>query len=230
MGNNNNNNQEQEIDLRQLFYLLRRNQKAIILITILLGLVTFLVSNFLITPEYSSTVKLYVNNKTVTNADSLTTSDLAAAQQLVGTYVAIIQSDLVLNAVIEQTGVNYSPEQIKEMMTAGSVNNTEVFYVTIQGKNPLECAEIADEIATSSPTKIAEIVEGSSVRILDRAKVNDKPVYPNVKLNTAIGLLLGFVVICLVIIIRNLMDNKIKFEEDIEAVTEIPIIGVITEY
>lgn len=226
----NNNNQEQEIDLKQLFYLLHSNLKIIILITILVGMITFLVSSYLITPEYSSTVKLYVNNKTIVNTESLTTSDISAAQQLVGTYVAIIESDLVLNDVIERAGVDYSPEQIRQMMTAGSINNTEVFYVTIQGENSMECAEIADEIAKISPTKIAEIVEGSSVRILDRAKVNNKSVYPNVGLNTAIGFLLGFVIICLVIIVSDLLDTKIKVEEDIEAITDIPIIGFITEY
>lgn len=193
-------------------------------------MITFLVSSYLITPEYSSTVKLYVNNKTIVNTESLTTSDISAAQQLVGTYVAIIESDLVLNDVIEKAGVDYTPEQIRQMMTADSVNNTEVFYVTVQGENSMECAEIADEIAKISTTKIAEIVEGSSVRILDRAKVNSNSVYPNVGLNTAIGFLLGFVIICLVVIVSDLLDTKIKVEEDIEAITDIPIIGFITEY
>jgi capsular polysaccharide biosynthesis protein len=228
--NLNNYNQEQEVDLWQLLVLLRSNIKRIVIITILLGMTTFLVSGYLIKPEYSSTVKLYVNNKTIANADSLTTSDISAAQQLVGTYVAIIQSDSMLNEVIEQTGIDYTPGQIRGMMSANSVNNTEVFNVTIQGENPVECAEIADEIATISPTKIAEIVEGSSVKILDRAIVNNNPVYPNVRLNTAIGLLLGFVSICLVTIIRDLLDTKIKVEEDIEAISNIPVIGFIIEY
>jgi capsular polysaccharide biosynthesis protein len=225
-----NYNQEQEIDLRQLFGLLLSNIKTIIMVTVLSGLIAFMISNYIITPEYSSTVKLYVNNKTASNSETLTTSDISAAQQLVGTYVAIIQSDSMLKEVIREAGVDYTPSQIRDMMSASSVNNTEVFYVTIQGENPLEVAEIADEIAMISPTKIAEIVEGSSVRILDRAKVNNNPVYPNVKMNTAIGLLLGFMLICLLVIVIDLLDTKINTEEDIEEITDLPILGVISEY
>jgi len=223
-----NYNQEQEIDLRQLFQLLLSNIKSIILVTLLSGVIAFLISNYIITPEYSSTVKLYVNNRTAADTETLTTSDISAAQQLVGTYVAIIQSDSMLNDVIDEIGVDYTPSQIREMMSANSVNNTEVFYVTIQGEDSLEVAAIADEIAKISPTKIAEIVEGSSVKILDRAKVSNIPIYPNVKLNTAIGLLLGFMLVCLMIIVIDLLDTKINVEEDVEEITDLPILGVIS--
>ena len=99
-----NYNQEQEIDLRQLFGLLLSNIKTIIMVTVLSGLIAFMISNYIITPEYSSTVKLYVNNKTASNSETLTTSDISAAQQLVGTYVAIIQSDSMLKEVIREAG------------------------------------------------------------------------------------------------------------------------------
>jgi len=224
------NNSEEEIDLRQLFYLLVSNIKYIVMVTILSGVIAFLITAFFITPEYSSEVKLYVNNRTVESTESLTTNDISAAQQLVSTYVAIIQSDSMLEDVIEQTGIDYTPGEIREMMTAKAVNNTEVFYVSIQGENPIESAEIADEIARMAPTKLEEIVVGSSVKILDRAKINNKPVYPNVMLNTVIGTLIGFMVVCFAIIVKDVLDTKINTEEDIEKLTDLPIIGVISSF
>lgn len=229
--NNNEFEQETEITLNQLLYVFLNNVKSIAIITIIAAVAIFLVSSFLITPQYTSTIQMYVNNKSVEDSNTITSGDVTVAQQLVGTYLAIIKSDNVLNEVIESAGVQqkYNANQLRNMITAASVNNTEVFYVTIKGENAKECSILANKIADITPEKIPKIISGSYVTVIDRAKTNNTPVSPNIKLNTLIGALIGFMIAYLYQLIRELTDTKIKTEDDITAITDIPLIGSLSE-
>ena len=222
--------QEQEVDLRELLFFLWKNAAKILTVAILGGLIALILSTYVIEPQYASTVKLYVNNKTNASTEVLTSSDIVAAQQLVGTYVAIIESDSMLEDVAEYAGLSYLPGEIRSMMTAGAINNTEVFSVKIESGNAEESAKIANSIAVLSPEKITNIVEGSSVKVVDRAKISATAVSPNKKINVIIGMFLGAMLSGLFYMIVAFLDTNIRDEEDIKAITDLPVIGVITDY
>lgn len=210
-----------------LFFILKKFW-ILVLTAAVFGSAAFYISEVVITPQYKATILLYVNNK-IEASDSLTSSDVSAAKSLVDTYITIIESDSVLGSVAEKVGNQYTNAQIKKMLSAKSVNGTEVFEVSITGPSPEECAAIANAIADLAPGKISEIVDGSSVKIVDRAKTPSSPVSPNLLKNVAAAVVLGIAVSCGLLFLLSVSDTTIYSEDDIKEFCTLPILGVLPD-
>ena len=75
--------------------------------------------------------------------------------------------------------------------------------------------------------KIADIVEGSSVRIVDYAVVPAYPVSPSVIKYTLVGFLLGGVLSVGVIILLELINDTIQSEDYLIQTYELPILAAV---
>lgn len=223
---------EIEIDLLKLAKDLLHRAWAIILAAVICAAGAFSYSHFKITPMYQSTALMYVNNSTLSlsNGFSISPGELAAAQSLVETYKVILTSRNTLNEVIRRANLSYTYEQLCSMISASSVNETEVFNVNVVGADPEETELIANTIAEVLPEKIADIVDGSSVRIVDYAIVPSHSISPNVTKNTAMGLLLGAFAAAAVIVVISLMDTTIESEEYLIQNYKMPVLSVIPEF
>ena len=218
-----------ELSLGEVWRCFWDNKWIIFAVAFGCGVAALLITMFLIEPKYEATIRLYVNNRTE-STNSVNSSDITAAQSLVNTYITIIQSDSALEDVISATGVPYTPGQLKKMLSAKAVNNTEVFSVSVTGTDPEECAKIDNVIAKIAPNKIAAIVEGSSVRVIDYAKTPVTPVAPSKTKNTVIAVLLGFIITYLIFVVLYLSDTTINEEDDIKDFCTLPILGIISDF
>ena len=111
--------------------------------------------------------------------DYISGSNLQASQQLVSTYANIIQSDTVLSKVIEEAGVNYSPAQMRSLLSTKQVGGTELFNVYVTHSDPKMAAYLVNTVASVAPAEIETFVEGSSTKIIDYAKVPASPCSPS---------------------------------------------------
>ncbi len=218
-----------EISLKELFVCIWDKLWIIALTTIVFGVAAFIITEYIIAPQYKATISMYVNNKTEATS-SLTTSDVAAAKSLVDTYITIIKSNSVLEDIVDDASFECTPTQIKTMMSAKSLNGTEVFEVSITTDSAEKSAEIANLIADISPNKISEIVEGSSVKIIDVAKVPTEPVSPSMSKNVAIACLLGFIICSFVIVLIHMFDTTIYSEDDIKKFCTLPVLGIFSDF
>lgn len=219
--------QNNEITLQEIFSILWGKVLSIMLCTVIGGVVAFGVTAFVIDPEYTAKVTMYVNNSEGNQDTYMNINDINASQKLVSTYVEILKSDTVINKVIQACKLEYSVMDIREMMSASSVNGTEIFEVKIISKNPEESALIANTIADIGPEEIIRVVKAGSVELIDPARVPAKPSSPNVMLNTLIGIMLGGVLSVLGVLVYAMLDTRIKTEEDLEKAYNLPILGAI---
>ena len=218
-----------EISLKELFICIWDKLWIILISTIVFGIAAFLITEFFIVPQYKATISMYVNNKTEATG-SLTTSDVAAAKSLVDTYITIIESNSVLEDIVDNASFDCTPAQIKSMMSAKSLNGTEVFEVSITTDSPEKSAEMANLIADLSPNKISEIVEGSSVKIIDLAKVPTEPVSPSMSKNVSIACLLGLILSCFIVVLVHMFDTTIYSEDDIKEFCTLPVLGIFSDF
>lgn len=221
---------EVHINLLGVVQLLWKKIWVIAFCAILLCACSYIGAKVLITPQYATYITLYVNNSAVADMNtSITTSDLTASAKLVDTYAAIISSDSVLSDVAEQMGGDLTPEELKDQLSVSAVNNTEVFQVQVTDTDPTRAAEIANLIADMIPDKFGEIVDGSSTKVIDYAKVPTTIDSPNYKRYAVIGAILGMLISAAMILVRELLDTRIKSTADLDG-WDIPIIGVIPEF
>ena len=216
-----------EIDLKRLLMAVLYRWWIIALAVIICGTATFCYAWFGLTPVYSSSVKLYVNNNYV-DSPGYSSAQIMAAKDLASTYMVILESRNVLDVVSQKLGGRYTYSQLKNMVSASAINETEVFQVTVSGANYKDVKVIANYIAEVLPEKITAIVEGSSVRVVDYAVENSNQVGPNYEKYAILGAGVGLVLSVAVIILADVMDTTIKTEEYlIHAYEKIPLLAVI---
>lgn len=233
----NQHNGEMEIDLLQLFRALWRNALVIILVAIFFGGLAFGGTYLFISPKYEASAMMYVNNSSVTLGNtsvSITSGELSAAQTLVSTYIVILKSRTTLDEVIQESGVPYSVEKLSGMVSASAVSGTGIFKVTVQSSSPTEAELLANTIARVLPDRISDIVDGSSVRVVDYAIVPAHRSSPSYTKNTAIGVLAGVVlvagIICLKEILTSTEDVVIHTTDDLsELFPDIPVLAVVPD-
>lgn len=217
------------INLWEVVKLMLSKAPAIICCTLAFGLITYAGAFFLLTPQYEANVTLYVNNKTsVESTTTVTTSDLNASIQLVDTYAAFITSKTMMKEVIEAADVDIEVKELQEKVTTSTVNDTEVFKVTVMDSDPKAAARIANAIADIAPDRISEIVEGSSVKVVDYADIPEEIASPHYLRLTAIGMILGCMLSAAVVFIRALLDTTIQSEADF-AQWSYPILSTIPD-
>lgn len=218
-----------EISLQEIFIILWDKVGIILLCTLIGGLLSFGISRYVIDPTYTSRISMYVNNNRNPETTVANINDINASQKLVSTYIEILKSENILNRVSESIGGTYTAHELAGMMSANSVNGTEIFEVKITTKDPEEAARIANTIAEIAPEEIIRVVKAGSVELIDKALPAKEPSAPNVLLNTIIGLMLGGVLSVLGVLVSAMLDNRVKDEEDLKKHYDLPILGAIPD-
>ncbi len=220
-----------EIDLIRLMQALLNKIWLIILAALICGVFAFGYTKLTIAPQYQASTLMYVNSSKVSLGDklSVSASDLSTAQRLISTYSVILKTRMTLNEVIEEAGLDMSYGQLVGKISATSVDSTEVFRITITDTDPERAALIANTIAQVLPEKIGSVVEGTSARIVDTAIVPSSPVSPNVTKNTMLGCILGCVLACGVIVVFELLDDKIQDSDYLIQTYDLPVLALIPD-
>lgn len=222
-----------EIDVIKLLMAIWRRIIVVILAAVLLAGIGYSYARFLITPLYRADVMLYVNNSDISVGNTnvkLSGGDLSTSRDLVATYEVILTSRATINEVARVANVDYDYEALKNMITAGAVDGTEIFRVEVTDADPNEAVEIANAVAKVLPERIATIVDGSSARIVDYAVIPSQRCSPSYSKYTAFGGLAGAAIVCAWIVLRELLDDEIHEEEDLtQEYPTIPVLAVIPD-
>ncbi len=222
--------QEVEIDLGRLLRTILDRAWMVAIVSLLCAVLTLVGTFCLVSPKYESSAMFYVNNGSLSLGDtslSLSSGDLSASRNLVESYIVILNTRESLNDVIDYAGVDRSYSELKKMISAEAVSDTEIFRVTVTSPDPVEAEKIAAAIAYILPNRIADIIENSSAKVVDKAVLPSEPSSPNYITNTIVGFLIGFVMVVGIIVLRELFDITIRTEEDVEQSCKHPILAEV---
>lgn len=225
MGKDNVQNDEVEIDIGHILSILWEKILLIIATGIIVGLAGFLVSKFLITPKYESETKLYVLNRA--NDSATTLSDVQLSTQLTKDYQILVTSAPVMNQVIKELGLNMKASELASTISVDTPSDTRVLQITVTSDDPKRAKDIADKVAQVSSKKICDIMKIEQVNVIEEGSLSEEPAVDIVQKWTLIGLALGIVLSCAVIIIRSMLDDTVKTTEDVEKYFDLSTLAVI---
>ncbi len=218
------------IDVSHILKTIWRRAWIVVLAALLCGALFFSYASFLIKPSYSASILLYVNNSSFSFGSTeftISSTELSAAQSLVKTYAVLLNNRTTLERVIEKAGVDYTYEQLSAMIVAAPVNTTEVMKVTVTTGDPNEAAKIANCVSDVLPERIAQIIEGASMEVVDTAVPNPQKVAPSITSYTALGLLIGAFLALAALIVAAISDNSVYDEEYILSNYDYPILAKV---
>ena len=222
------------IDLAHVVKVIWQRIWVIALVSLLTTAIGFSMAAFVIPPSYSASIMLYVNNSSFSVGDlgfSISSSELTAAQSLAKTYTVLLKNRTTLERLVHEIDpsgrMGYSWEDIYDMIESGPVDETEVMQVTVTCGNPYEAEKVANGIAKVLPQRVAEIVEGATMEVVDSAVAITEKVAPSVAAYTALGFLVGALSSVAVVIIIALMDNTVHDEEYVIRAYDYPILAKV---
>ena len=222
-------NKEIMIDVFQLFKVLWKKKIAIILTAIVAALLAFGVSSFVLTPEYSSTTRIYVVNRNQSENAGLTNQDLQAGTYLVKDYKEIILSQDVLEKVISNLKLEKTVRELSKKIQVTVPVDTRIVSITVKNAQPEEASRIANALREVAAEKIISVTRVSDVTTLEEARPALSPSSPNIRRNTLLAFLAGGVVMVVSILLFELLDDRVKRPEDVEEVMQIALLGIVPD-
>ena len=225
-------NEEIEIDFGRIFRAVLSHTWLVVIVSILCAVIAFVGTVFFITPKYQSAAMFYVNNSNVSlggTSLSISSGDLVTSRNLVDSYIVILNTRETLTDVIDYAGASCSYKELRGMLNSESINETEIFQVTVTHTNPQEAERLANAIAYILPKRISTIIDGTSAKVVESAIVPVKPSSPSYSKNAVIGFMLGCLMSVGVGGLREIFNITIRNEEDVTQVCKYPILAAVPD-
>lgn len=222
---------EETIDLREYFFILKKKMWIIVLSAVICGVISGLVSFYVLKPVYEANTTLIVNKEVENETTQMTTSDdLNFVQKLALTYGEIIKSRSVITSTIDKLNLDMTYEDLSEAVSITNVENTQIIKISVKNENPRVAATICNTIPEIFSTEVQRVVKASGTEVIDKAAVPEEPIKPNKTINVLIATVLGAMVSVFVIFLKEVLNTKIKEPKDIEEKLGLPVFGVVPKF
>ncbi|MBZ2110418.1 CspC family polysaccharide chain length determinant protein [Streptococcus infantis] len=216
-----------EIDIIQMLKALWKRKLVTVIVAIVTGMIAFAYSSFVIKPEFTSTTRIYVVNRNQGDKPGLTNQDLQAGSYLVKDYREIILSQDVLAKVVADQNLNIDVKTLGRKVQVTVPVDTRIVSISVRDFKPEEASRIANALREVAAQKIISVTRVSDVTTLEEARPATSPSSPNIRRNTLMGTLVGAGVVIILVLLFELLDDRVKRPEDIEEVMHLSLLGVI---
>lgn len=221
---------EVEIDIIPILKVLLSKLWLMILVGIFFAAAVYGVTKLTIRPVYRCSFSAYVNNQHAqADKSSLSNQDLIAAQQLTKTLSYILKSNTILSASLQSINSDMTYEEFSGLVSTDIKDGTELISIHVINHDPQKAYDLANAIAKTAPTYMSDIVEGSSMKIVDYPVYSAKRYQPSYLRFAILGFLFGVILVAVIVLIRFFKDDTVRSESDFEQRFGLPILGVLPD-
>lgn len=212
------------ITIQRIIGVLLHRMKFIILATLLTGCLFLCYSKFIITPMYSTSSMIYVQNFSKTGGSNdqykkIYSGDISGSSSLAGICVTLFKNLDEMTSLYNGCNVDMSLNQ-----------NTYFITIRVSGSDPQKCANVANQLSDKAQEVFGKYFPYGQLGEIRKAKVPAAPNSPNNLKNTLLGLVVGLVASCILAILLELIDTTIKSEDDIQEIYGIPVFAEIPDF
>lgn len=225
---NQDNTKSVEIDVLALLHKLWTKKLLILFTAFYFAAFSFLGTYFFIQPTYTSTTRIYVVNQATDNKN-LSAQDLQAGTYLVNDYKEIITSNDVLSEVIKDEKLDLSEAELSKMVSVNIPTDTRLISISVKAKTGQDAQVLANKVREVASKKIKNVTKVEDVTTLEEAKLPSSPSSPNIKRNVLLGAVLGAFVAIVAVLVREVLDDRIRRPEDVEDVLEMTLLGIVPD-
>ena len=220
---NQDNTKSDEIDVLALLHKLWTKKLLILFTAFYFAAFSFLGTYFFIQPTYTSTTRIYVVNQATDNKN-LSAEALQAGTFLTKDYKEIITSNDVLSEVIKDEKLNMTEAELAKMISVDIPTDTR-----LNAKTGQDAQTLANKVREVASEKIKKVTKVEDVTTLEEAKLPESPSSPNIKLNVLLGAVLGGFLAVIGVLVREILDDRVRRPEDVEDVLGMTLLGIIPD-
>ena len=225
---NQDNTKSVEIDVLALLQKLWTKKVFILFTAFYVAVFSFLGTYFFIQPTYTSTTRIYVVNQATDN-NNLSAQDLQAGAFLVKDYKEIITSNDVLSEVIKDEKLNMTEAELAKMISVDIPTDTRLISISVKAKTGQDAQVLANKVREVASKKIKNVTKVEDVTTLGEAKLPESPSSPNIKLNVLLGAVLGGFLAVVGVLVREILDDRIRRPEDVEDALGMALLGIVPD-
>lgn len=218
-----------EIDLLELVRNLWKHVIPIAALTVVCGVLAFLLTRFVIVPTYETTSSLYVVSASANSALDL--SDLNIGTNLTQDYAKLVQSRTMLERVLEQTGDDLTVRALRDMLTVNNPSSTRILEFTITSTSQSQAQRLANAMLDQALTYLPEVMgaKDNTPSAIDTALFPENPNNMKYMRNIALGLIIGFLLAAVIYTIPMLTRDTFDSAEEVEHLLGIVPIAAVPE-
>jgi capsular polysaccharide biosynthesis protein len=210
------------ITIQKIIAILLHRIKFIVIVTLIGGVLFFGYSKLLITPMYTTSSMIAVQNYDSTGGKNdeykkIYGSDISGSSTLAGVCVTLFQNSDDLTALYDGCGVSMSCSDF-------------FITITVVGSDPQKCANVANQISEKTKDIYSDKFPFGQVSTVREAKVPSSPDSPNNIKNGLLGFVVGLALSCVISILLELIDTTIKVDDDIQSIYGIPVFAEIPDF
>ena len=203
---------EIEIDLKDLFFKLLGEWKKIVLSTMLVAVIMYVVSAYIMVPQYQSQSKLYL-----LKSDAISSlTDIQIGTNLANDYMEVVDGRPILDQVIENLNLDMTYEELHGILSFHNPSSSRIIEITATHPDPEMAKAIVDEMADVAAEYINVKMKQDKPSVLQYGYVATRQASPNVMQNTIIGGVIGAFIAIAIIVVTYLLNDTIMTPDDME--------------
>jgi capsular polysaccharide biosynthesis protein len=207
------NHKVKDINLKELFLVIKRRFWVITVITIIASIIGAYLNNLTTTPLYQTSSRIIIG----TDGESQKTLQV------------IIKDSTILDKVVKDLNLDKSSEELAGQISVASIDGSQVVSISVIDRDPILAASIADKTAQVFKDEVPNIVGEDYIRLLSNAKVNTSPINQENNNKLYLAIIAGIIVgIGFAFLIESL-DDRIRSEKEIEALFGVQVLGKISK-
>ena len=216
----------QNITLSEIVSLFIRQLKWLLIGLVVGALLLSMYTVLLVDDRYTSSVSLYVKNTEDTKDGVATTNNLHAARMLTNSYVLILQDPETLQKMAKRMTVSASVLDIYNALKINTAEDTAIINVSATTNDAILSQAICQALCDVAPEMLSSIVGAGAVRTLGTVPAAVKT-GPNALKNGLLGGVAGLLLAAAVVFVVYLCDTTVKSKEELQRMTDLPILGEI---
>ena len=223
---------KKQITIADLLKIFLQHIKLIIIVTLLGALLAFLYVTYLVTPMYSTSALILVQNGNSFESDinkannsslsgeKVNTSDITSSQMLANTCSTLFTVDPDMKSIISGASISISV-----------VEDSYFLRISSTSSDPHTAANIANLVANTAPQVFKKYFgDAGKVDTVEEANVPSSPSSPNKPKYVLIGLLVGLVLSLVISFLLEIIDTTIKPGDDLYKMYDIPVFAEIVDF
>lgn len=233
-----------DANIQKILTAVLRKWKLVVLLALVGAiLAVFYTANFT-TLTYSSSVEFLaysqdsrqeLTDSTTASQQASNTSKMNYALKMLSTYIELFKTNEFNQSIADEINAkyatSYSVSQIRNSISYSPVEDTTMFKVVVTTTDPDLSYQIAQQLEKSVPEKMEKTNNG-----LVNASVEDKALKATTSESrgytkkSIIGAAAGAILAIAYIILRDLLDVRIKSSDELSDIYQIPVLGTIPEF
>ncbi|MBQ9772242.1 MAG: polysaccharide biosynthesis tyrosine autokinase [Lentisphaeria bacterium] len=227
----------QNMDFWFFWDIFRKRWNIILFVACAVAIATSVYSKLFIKPVYRAEVTLYFGKMEEQQNENLVelgkkfgvSEQLNLGTQLTQDYQQLVEAAIIKDSVEDELAKRSKivKNVFYRVSTEAIKGNSRSMKIIVDSNDAILSQDIANIYADVFKKEVPKLVGVQNITTLNEAKLNKRPVSPNVEKNILIGFVVGFLLSYLVFIAARLLNRALWTSEEVEKSLNVPVVGTV---